>query len=179
MVQTRTRIRRNQLQAVATDEGVRCKKRLWREAGRKQLESLPLAQWASRRRQDLLDALDRIDPTIAELTQAIEDEAEKCSEARRLMTHPGVGALTAVAFVLIVGKLIGSAAASRSPAIWDWFQPKIPAGNDNGWAISVNRATACSVSCWWKQRRRQRAVIAGGATNFSTWRSDEAERSRK
>src|ERR1700752_1516791 len=103
MVQTRTRIM-NQLQAVAINEGVRCKKRLWREAGRKQLESLPLAQWASRRRQDLLEVLDRINPTIAELTQAIEDEAEKCSEARRLMTHPGVGALTAVAFVLIIGE---------------------------------------------------------------------------
>ena len=103
MVQTRTRIM-NQWQAVAINEGVRCKKRLWREAGRKQLESLPLAQWASRRRQDLLEVLDRINPTIAELTQAIEDEAEKCSEARRLMTHPGVGALTAVAFVLIIGE---------------------------------------------------------------------------
>src|SRR5215475_10044142 len=97
MVQTRTRIM-NQLQAVAINEGVRCKKRLWGEAGRKQLEALRLAQWASRRRQDLLEVLDRINPTIAELTQAIEEEAEKCPEARRLMTHPGVGALTAVAF---------------------------------------------------------------------------------
>jgi transposase len=103
MVQTRTRIM-NQLQAVAINEGVRYKKRLWRDAGRKQLESLRLAQWASRRRQDLLEVLDRINPTIAELTQAIENEAEKCCEARRLMTHPGVGALTAVAFVLIIGE---------------------------------------------------------------------------
>jgi transposase len=102
MVQTRTRIM-NQLQAVAINEGVRYKKRLWRDAGRKQLESLRLPQWASRRRQDLLEVLDRINPTIAELTQAIENEAEKCCEARRLMTHPGVGALTAVAFVLIIG----------------------------------------------------------------------------
>jgi transposase len=88
---------------VAINEGVRYKKRLWRDAGRKQLESLPLAPWASRRRQDLLEVLDRINPTIAELTQEIENEAEKCCEARRLMTHPGVGALTAVAFVLIIG----------------------------------------------------------------------------
>src|SRR4029453_4730005 len=80
------------------------KKRLGGEAGRKQLDSLPLAPWASRRRKDLLEVLDCINPTIAELTQAMEDEAEKCSEARRLMTHPGVGALTAVAFVLIIGE---------------------------------------------------------------------------
>jgi transposase len=103
MVQTRTRIM-NQLQAIAINEGVRYKKRLWREAGRKQLESLRLAPWASRRRQDLLEVLDRITPTIAVLTQAIEEEAEKCPQAGRLMTHPGVGALTAVAFVLIIGE---------------------------------------------------------------------------
>lgn len=42
MVQARTRIM-NQLQAVALNEGLLCKKRLWRETGRKQLESFPLA----------------------------------------------------------------------------------------------------------------------------------------
>jgi transposase len=102
MVQARTRIM-NQLQAVALNEGLRCKKRLWRDAGREQLESFALAPWADRRRRDLLELLDRLTPAIAELTQAIEQEAEKCPEARRLQTHPGVGALTALAFVLIIG----------------------------------------------------------------------------
>src|SRR5467141_257181 len=103
MVQARTRIM-NQLQAVALNEGLRCKKRLWREAGREQLESFQLAPWASRRRRDLLELLDRLTPTITELTQAIEQEAEKCPEAGRLRTHPGVGSLTALAFVLIIGE---------------------------------------------------------------------------
>jgi transposase len=103
MVQARTRIM-NQLQAVALNEGLRCKKKLWREAGRKQLESFSLAPWASRRRRDLLELLDRLSPTIAELTQAIEQEVEKCPEAQRLQTHPGVGSLTALAFVLIIGR---------------------------------------------------------------------------
>jgi transposase len=53
MVQARTRIM-NQLQAVALNEGLRCKKRLWRDRGRQQLESFRLAPWASRRRRDLL-----------------------------------------------------------------------------------------------------------------------------
>jgi hypothetical protein len=44
----------NQLQAVALNEGLRCKKRLWREAGREQLDSFKLAPRASRRRRDLL-----------------------------------------------------------------------------------------------------------------------------
>jgi transposase len=103
MVQARTRIM-NQLQAVALNEGLRWKKRLWRDAGREQLESFPLAPWASRRRRDLLELLDRLTPTIAELTQAIEQEVQKCPEAQRLQTHPGVGALTALAFVLIIGR---------------------------------------------------------------------------
>jgi transposase len=102
LVQARTRIM-NQLQAVALNEGLRCKKRLWRAGGRQQLESFGLAPWASRRRHDLLELLDRLNPTIAELSQAVEQEAEKDPEARRLMTHPGVGALTALAFVLIIG----------------------------------------------------------------------------
>jgi transposase len=103
MVQARTRIM-NQLQAVALNEGLLCKKRLWRERGRQQLESFRLAPWASRRRCDLLELLDRLNPTIAELSQAIEQEVENCPEAKRLMTHPGVGPLTALAFVLIIGK---------------------------------------------------------------------------
>jgi len=104
MVQARTRIM-NQLQAVALNEGLRCKKRLWREAGRAQLEAFPLAPWASRRRHDPLELLDRLNPTITHLTQTIEQEVEKCPEAHRLMTHPGVGPLTALAFVLIMGRV--------------------------------------------------------------------------
>lgn len=103
MVQMRTRVM-NQLQAVALNEGLRYKKRLWRKQGRPQLESIRLAPWASRRRRDLLELLDRVNPTIAELTQLIEQEVEKYPAAQRLMTHPGVGALTALAFVLIIGE---------------------------------------------------------------------------
>ena len=102
MVQARSRIM-NQLQAVALNEGLRCKKRLWRSK-RPQLESFPLAPWANRRRHDLLELLDRLNPTIAELSQAVEREVEKCPEAQRLATHPGVGSLTAMGFVLIIGK---------------------------------------------------------------------------
>src|SRR5213075_2165847 len=102
LVQMRTRIM-NQLHVVALNEGVRRKKALWRPAGRSELESLPLAPWASRRRQDLLDLLDQLTPKIQELTRALEQEVEKRPVARRLMTHPGVGVLTALAFELVIG----------------------------------------------------------------------------
>ncbi|MGC1601518.1 MAG: IS110 family transposase [Candidatus Acidiferrales bacterium] len=102
LVQMRTRMM-NQLQALAMNEGQRRKKKLWSERGRAEFEKLPLAFWASRRRQDLLELLDRLNPTIEELTAAVEGEAKKWPEVRRLMTHPGVGPLTALAFVLIIG----------------------------------------------------------------------------
>jgi transposase len=102
LVQMRTRIM-NQLQALAMNEGQRRKKKLWSAPGRAQLEKLALGTWASRRRKDLLELLDRMNPTIEELTRAVEQEGKKWPEVLRLMTHPGVGPLTALAFVLIIG----------------------------------------------------------------------------
>src|SRR5579864_9249410 len=102
LVQMRTRVM-NQLQVVALNEGLRRKKALWRPAGRSELQSLVLARWASRRRQDLLDLLDQLTPKIQALTQALEAEVEKRPVTRRLMTHPGVGPLTALAFELVIG----------------------------------------------------------------------------
>jgi transposase len=90
LVQMRTRIM-NQLHALAMNEGYCWKKKLFSELGRAQLEKLALAPWASRRRRELLELLDRLNPTIEELTAAVEREARKRPEAMRLMTHPGVG----------------------------------------------------------------------------------------
>jgi transposase len=102
LVQTRTRIM-NQLQALAMNEGKRWKSRLWSKQGRAEFEKLALGPWASRRRSELLELLDRLNPSIEELTAAVEQEANKRPEALRLMTHPGVGPITALAYVLIIG----------------------------------------------------------------------------
>jgi transposase len=102
LVQMRTRIM-NQLQALAMNEGRRWKTRLWSAQGRAELEKLALAPWADRRRKELLELLDRLDPIVDELTKAAEQEARKRPEVVRLMTHPGVGSLTALAYVLIIG----------------------------------------------------------------------------
>jgi len=69
----------------------RRKRGLWSEKGRAQLESLQLPPWTSRRRQGLLELLDHFDPSIDQLSQAIEQEAERVPEVERLQTHPGVG----------------------------------------------------------------------------------------
>jgi len=130
MVQARTRIM-NQLQAVALNEGLRCKKRLWRTE-RQQLESFSLAPWASRRRRDLLELLDRLNPTIAELSQAVEHEVEKYPDAQRLATHPGVGPLTAMAFVLVIGQAERFQCGKQVASYWGWFRWKTPAGIGDG-----------------------------------------------
>jgi transposase len=98
----RTRIM-NQLQAVAMNEGYRWKKKLFSEKGRALLENLPLAPWASRRRKELRELLDQLDPKIAELTAAVEQEAKKRPEVLLLMTHPGVGPLTGLVYALVTG----------------------------------------------------------------------------
>jgi transposase len=95
---------------------LRRKKALWRPAGRKELESIALAPWASRRRQDLLNLLDQLTPKIQELTRALEEEVEKRPVTRRLMTHPGVGPLTALAYELVIGSPNAFTAGNRSPA---------------------------------------------------------------
>jgi transposase len=102
LVQMRTRVM-NQLQAIAMNEGVRRKRGLWTRRGRAQLEALTLPAWTSRRRQELLELLDRFDPSIDELTKAIEQEAQRRPEVERLQTHPGVGPITALAYVLVLG----------------------------------------------------------------------------
>ena len=102
LVQMRTRVK-NQLHAIALNEGVQRRSRLWSKAGRAQLESLALDRWTARRRHDLLQLFDQLTPQIAELSRAVEQEAERRPEVQRLMTHPGVGPITALAFVLVLG----------------------------------------------------------------------------
>jgi len=56
--------------------------------------------------------------TIEELTAAVDREAKKRADVLRLMTHPGVGPLTALAYVLIIGTWNVFHAASRSATTW-------------------------------------------------------------
>src|SRR5207244_12709934 len=102
MVQARARIM-NQLQAVALNEGLRCKKKLWRERGREQLESFRLAPWASRGRRDVLELLVGPNPTIAELRNTIVKGVEKCSGARAQLPQTRVCLPAHLAFAPIPG----------------------------------------------------------------------------
>jgi transposase len=101
-VQARTRTK-NQLQAMALSCGVQKKRKLWSQAGRAELEQLPLLPYAAQRRKRLLEALDGLETEIGELDRRVAEEARQRPEAVRLMTHPGVGPVTALAMVLTLG----------------------------------------------------------------------------
>ncbi len=102
LVRARTTVK-NQLHALAMSQGVCRKHKLWTAKGRAELEGLALGPWASRRRQELLAMLDQLDAALEPLDEAVEKEAKARPEAVRLMTHPGVGPVVSLAFVLTLG----------------------------------------------------------------------------
>jgi transposase len=104
LVSVRRQIK-NQLQHLALNQGVQQKWKLWTQKGRTLLEELPLDGWTARRRADDLQLLDELDRTIAELDRAVEQEAKKNPIALLLQTHPGIGPITALAFVLTLGRI--------------------------------------------------------------------------
>jgi transposase len=93
----------NQLHALALSQGLCRKKKLFTKKGRAELGRLTLGPWASRRREELLKLLDQLEPPIAELDRAVLEEAQRREDAVRLMTHPGIGPVNALAFVLTIG----------------------------------------------------------------------------
>jgi transposase len=101
-VRMRTRVK-NQLQALALNQGLRLGWRLWTRDGLEQLRGLPLMPYARRRREDLLGLLEGMEPEIAKLDKAVQEEALARPAVRRLMSHPGVGPVTGLAYVLIMG----------------------------------------------------------------------------
>ena len=102
LVRARTTVK-NQLHALAMSQGVCRKQKLWTAKGRAELEGLTLLPWASQRRSELLRMLDQLDAAIEPLDRAVEKEAKARVEAVRLMSHPGVGPVVSLAFILTLG----------------------------------------------------------------------------
>jgi transposase len=95
----------NQLHALALSEGLCRKKKLFTQKGRGELAALALGPWASRRRAELLQLLDQLAAPLAELDRAVLQEAQRREDAVLLMTHPGIGPVTSLAFVLAIGPI--------------------------------------------------------------------------
>lgn len=104
LVRMRAQIK-NQLQHLAINQGEQKKRQLWTQAGRQLLEKLELEPWTGRRRDELLQLLDILNGYCASLDQAVEQAAQQDAQARHLMSHPGIGPVISLAFVLTLGDL--------------------------------------------------------------------------
>jgi transposase len=102
LVSIRTRVKGG-LQHLALNRGLQKKSKLWTEAGQKALRELPLDTWAACRREDLLGLLASLNKQIGKLDAAVDHAANQDPQARLLMTQPGVGPITSLAFVLTIG----------------------------------------------------------------------------
>jgi transposase len=102
LVRARTQVM-NQLQALAISQGLCRKRKLWSAKGRAELEKLELLPWAARRRQELLEWLDQLDTSVAELHHALVQAGHERPEVELLRTHPGVGPVVGLAMVLTLG----------------------------------------------------------------------------
>lgn len=102
LVTLRARVK-NELQHLALNQGMQKGRSLWSKNGQKQLLDLPLQFWAGTRRKNLLELLKQMDQQIVVLDQAVKKVAEENEKARLLMTQPGVGPITSLAYVLTLG----------------------------------------------------------------------------
>ena len=102
LVQIRSRVK-NELQHLSLNKGMQKQNKLWSAAGQKALRELPLKPWAACRREDLLQLLAMLDQQIGKLDAAVQQAAEHNPHAKLLMTQPGVGPVTSLAFVLTLG----------------------------------------------------------------------------
>lgn len=101
-VRVRTRIQ-NALQAIALTNGLRRGPSLWSRAGQCTIASLPLAPHTAYRRSELQAMYVRFEAQIEKLNQRVAEQAGERSGARLLMTHPGVGPVTALATEVFLG----------------------------------------------------------------------------
>jgi transposase len=102
LVEIRTKVK-NGLQHLMLNRGVQKRHHLWTRAGQQALRELPLEGWSACRRQDLLAMMAMLDQQIGKLDIAAERAAREHPQARLLVTQPGVGPITALAFAVTMG----------------------------------------------------------------------------
>src|SRR6201987_3685174 len=102
-VRIRTRVQ-NALQAIALSHGLRRGSSLWSEAGQHAIASLSLTRYAAERRTALQSLYRHLEEQIDDLDRKVEELAWQRPQARRLMTHPGVGPNTALATETFLGE---------------------------------------------------------------------------
>ncbi|MGH9474077.1 MAG: IS110 family transposase, partial [Terriglobales bacterium] len=112
LVRTRTQVK-NHLHALAMNHGLCRKRGLFSASGRQRLEALPMTRFEGWRRAELLEWLDKSNLKVAAADRELEGQLPAWPEAERLRTHPGVGPVTALAWVAFVGDAHRFASSGR------------------------------------------------------------------
>ena len=101
-VRLRTRVQ-NALHAIVLGSGVQRGHALWNRDGQAMLTALPLPPHAAHRRDELQALYQHLDGQVDRLDDRVRDVAVRRTRARELMTHPGVGHVTALATEVFLG----------------------------------------------------------------------------
>jgi transposase len=99
---------KNSLHAIALNYRLTRGSKLLRKAGLAQLQAIALPPHTTQRRDHSLQLLVGLNAQIRELDDAITTAALAHPDAPRLITHPGVGALTALATIVVLGPVARS-----------------------------------------------------------------------
>src|SRR5258708_25963527 len=91
------------VQAMALNHALRQGHARWSAAGQSALRALPLPPYTSQRRNELLRLYSQMEKRTQELDKEVEAQARQRPQARRLLTHPGVGPVTALATEVFLG----------------------------------------------------------------------------
>src|SRR4029434_1022367 len=93
----------NALQAIALANGLRRGPGLWSYDGQTKIAFLPLLPHTSYRRSALQTMYRQMEDEIENLIEQVAEQAKQRCGARLLMTHPGVGPITALATDVFLG----------------------------------------------------------------------------
>jgi transposase len=102
-VRMRTRVQ-SALHAIALAQGLRRGHTLWNRDGQRALASLALPPHAGHRRNELSALYQQLDEQVDRLDERVRDTVTQRPRATRLMTHPGVGPVTALATEVFLGE---------------------------------------------------------------------------
>jgi transposase len=131
------------------NRGVQMKRKLWSA-----LRALPLEGWAARRRQDLLNLLSGLNPQIRQLDEAIERAVQENPRAQLLMTQPGVGPITALAYVLTKGD-VSCFKRGKQVASYLGLIPSERRSSKRRRLGSISKQGTRSCACCWSRARKR------------------------
>ena len=127
----------------------------------------------------LTNLLDQLTPKIQELTRALEGEVEKRPVTRRLMTHPGVGPPTALAFELVIGTPQRFHGGKQIASYVGLVPSEESSGDRRRLGHISKQGNSLLRFFWWKRPRSRCAATRCGAASSSTWPCAEDGRSRR